>query len=266
MNTDNKLAEMERAIREANPPCHCGGTVIHDRSCPAYDKKEYLIQRVLPVISRLLDAARATAGWKCFFCDEVFTDRHEAYLHFGEENCSSDVPACVDPLRTDEKARMNQVRQLMEDVQKARQELAEMEDAKENYEAVWSEIRRYFGEDCNSVWLAGDRYKSALNAVDAARDAAHADALRAAEKEARQFAVAGPAQFAAILAITPERAQLERELEVTRVIVAEVLFWNGWHVCDDEVFGAGIKCEACKRRVTNQQRLADLEAKLKRLP
>jgi hypothetical protein len=24
-------------------------------------------------------------------------------------------------------------------------------------------LRRYFGNDCTSVWLAGDRYQSALN-------------------------------------------------------------------------------------------------------
>jgi hypothetical protein len=32
---------------------------------------------------------------------------------------------------------------------------------------VWAEIRQYFGADCNSVRLAGDRLKSAQNLIEA---------------------------------------------------------------------------------------------------
>jgi hypothetical protein len=36
----------------------------------------------------------------------------------------------------------------------------ECEGLLENFRA---ELRQYFGQDCTSVWLAGDRYRSALN-------------------------------------------------------------------------------------------------------
>lgn len=101
--------------------------------------------------------------WRCFFCDEVFTERREAWLHFGEESCDSDVPACVDPLRTDEKKRMAAVRKARKYGDDCRRDADTNQDAVDNLEAMYEEIRRYFGEDCNSVWLAGDRYKSALN-------------------------------------------------------------------------------------------------------
>ena len=101
--------------------------------------------------------------WRCFFCDEVFTNRHDAWLHFGEENCTTDLPACVDPLRTDEKERMNQVRLLREEVIREQARAEEAEDAEDLLEQFRSELRQHFGKDCNSVWLAGDRYKSALN-------------------------------------------------------------------------------------------------------
>lgn len=49
--------------------------------------------------------------WRCFFCDEVFHSRKAAWLHFGDDGCEQDVPACVEPLRTDEQARMNELRE-----------------------------------------------------------------------------------------------------------------------------------------------------------
>jgi len=102
-------------------------------------------------------------SWRCFFCDQVFTDRKEAWLHFGEENCTTDLPACVDPLRADEKARLDEVRELRAEVVREQQRAEDAEDAKGLLEDFYRELRRYFGKDCNSVWLAGDRYKSALN-------------------------------------------------------------------------------------------------------
>ena len=33
--------------------------------------------------------------WRCFFCDDVFTSRREAALHFGAfDSCEPDVTAC----------------------------------------------------------------------------------------------------------------------------------------------------------------------------
>lgn len=44
--------------------------------------------------------------WRCFLCDEVFRSRKTAQAHFG-----ADMPACVDPLRADEKARLIELRE-----------------------------------------------------------------------------------------------------------------------------------------------------------
>ena len=107
----------------------------------------------------------ASKRYRCFFCDEVFTNRRTAWEHFGEQNCESDVPACVDPLRTDEKARMTALREAQEYAMKCQNEAQAAEDKAGDVEALYAELRRYFGEDCNSVWLAGDRYKSALNRI-----------------------------------------------------------------------------------------------------
>jgi hypothetical protein len=55
---------------------------------------------------------RKRKSWRCFHCDEVFHSRKAAYAHFGpDEDCEKLPPACVDPLRTDEKARITELRE-----------------------------------------------------------------------------------------------------------------------------------------------------------
>ncbi len=104
----------------------------------------------------------ASKRWRCFFCDEVFTTRRDAWLHFGD---TTDLPTCVDPLREDERARMNEVRELRDEVIRQQAVAEEFSDSKDLLDSLYEELRRYFGRDCNSVWLAGDRYKSALNRI-----------------------------------------------------------------------------------------------------
>lgn len=51
-------------------------------------------------------------AWRCFHCDEVFHTRKAAYDHFGPDKaCEKLPPACVDPLRADEKARIAELRE-----------------------------------------------------------------------------------------------------------------------------------------------------------
>ena len=38
-----------------------------------------------------------TTVWRCFHCDEVFTDREAAQLHFGED-CMSDAACQINPV------------------------------------------------------------------------------------------------------------------------------------------------------------------------
>lgn len=53
----------------------------------------------------------ARKSWRCFHCDEVFRSRQAAHAHFGPDGCEQDPPACIDPLRADEKARLSQLRE-----------------------------------------------------------------------------------------------------------------------------------------------------------
>ena len=99
--------------------------------------------------------------WRCFHCDEVFTNRKDAYNHFGDESpCGSDVPACVDPLRTDEKARMNELRIARKAYLEAMHHEERADDFNFDLWQVRKDLQRHFGEDCTTVWQAGDRYKN----------------------------------------------------------------------------------------------------------
>jgi hypothetical protein len=83
--------------------------------------------------------------WRCFFCDEVFRSRRAAWEHFGEENCTSDVPACIDPLRSDEKARMKELREAREHAMKAQRDMEEMDNDVGLLRYFETEIGRLFG-------------------------------------------------------------------------------------------------------------------------
>ena len=53
--------------------------------------------------------------WRCFHCDEVFRSRKSAWAHFGpDQDCEKLPPACIDPLRADEKARLTELREAQE--------------------------------------------------------------------------------------------------------------------------------------------------------
>lgn len=49
--------------------------------------------------------------WRCFHCNQLFRSRKSASAHFGSLDDYGDksVPACVDPLRADETARLTEL-------------------------------------------------------------------------------------------------------------------------------------------------------------
>jgi len=101
--------------------------------------------------------------WRCFFCDEVFTSRREAYLHFGDDNsCAPDVPACVDPLRSDEKARMKELREAIDHGLQMQIRAEKVDDLESQISQFRDDLEREFGQGCTTVWQAADRYKNAL--------------------------------------------------------------------------------------------------------
>jgi hypothetical protein len=100
--------------------------------------------------------------WRCFFCDEVFRDRKSAHAHFGDENCETDPPACVDPLRADEKRRLTELREARNVALKCQESEARTQERMDGLEAEHDNFFRYFGPDCRTMWQAADRYKNAL--------------------------------------------------------------------------------------------------------
>lgn len=101
--------------------------------------------------------------WRCFFCDEVFTDRRAAWLHFGESNCDSDVPACIDPLRTDEKARLKELRDAQAYAMQCQDEAQKAEDDAGMYHQYQTELARLFGKDVSTPHQAWLKFEAAAN-------------------------------------------------------------------------------------------------------
>jgi hypothetical protein len=90
--------------------------------------------------------------WRCFHCDEVFTDAALAREHFGSDEYEMfDPPGCVDPLRTDEKARLKELRDAREHAIQMQHEANENAEAVGTLESFRSEIGRYFGESGGSI-------------------------------------------------------------------------------------------------------------------
>ena len=102
--------------------------------------------------------------WRCFHCDEVFTDRQAAWEHFGDDHlCSTDVPACIDPLRTDEKQRAKELRDAREHAIKMQRESEEADEEVALLHSFYRDLERYFGPDVRSVHQAWLRFKAAQN-------------------------------------------------------------------------------------------------------
>ena len=101
--------------------------------------------------------------WRCFFCDEVFADRRSAWQHFGESDCETDVPACIDPLRTDEKARLAELRDAQVYAMQCQEEATKAEDDAAMYHQYQDELRRLFGPDVSTPHQAWLKFEAAAN-------------------------------------------------------------------------------------------------------
>jgi hypothetical protein len=117
----------------------------------------------------LLQQSAEIPSWRCFHCDEVFTDPKDAAEHFGAAEYETEHPGCVDPLRTDEKMRMRELHQAAELIMTMQQQRESEEERLDFLEREYAEIPSQFGADVTTMWLAGDRYKSALNLIEADR-------------------------------------------------------------------------------------------------
>lgn len=88
--------------------------------------------------------------WRCFHCDEVFRSRKAAWEHFGpDDGCEKLPPACIDPLRTDEKARMQELREAQDYAMQCERSANRAEDKLDDTERELDEFKAITG--CNSV-------------------------------------------------------------------------------------------------------------------
>jgi hypothetical protein len=102
--------------------------------------------------------------WRCFFCDEVFADRKTAWEHFGDDYvCTSEPPACVAPLRLDEKERIRQLRAAEEHARKMQAESEAADDKVGQLDQWERELLYYFGHDVRNphqAWLKLEHWQN----------------------------------------------------------------------------------------------------------
>jgi hypothetical protein len=87
--------------------------------------------------------------WRCFHCDEVFRSRKSAWLHFGpDDDCEKLPPACIDPLRKDEKTRLSELRQAQDYAFQCQEKASEFEDKLDDAIRELAEFKRL--SNCSS--------------------------------------------------------------------------------------------------------------------
>jgi hypothetical protein len=124
------------------------------------------------LLSRELSEARALQGklehhWRCFHCNAVFTEEAEAKEHFGADEYEVEHPACVDPLRTDEKERMRVVSEMRKEIQRVEHERDEFEIGFDNFYTQCEELERLFGDGVTTAHHAWLRLEAAQNLAEA---------------------------------------------------------------------------------------------------
>lgn len=132
------------------------------------------------------DARQASQqGWRCFFCDEVFTDKALAKEHFGSDEHEVTIPACVDPLRIDEKKRHAEVHAMRQEIKRVEGERDEFEIDSDNLHAMQNELERLFGNGVTTAHHAWLRLEAAQNLAEAYRKKLDTSAAAIASAEAR---------------------------------------------------------------------------------
>lgn len=87
---------------------------------------------------------RKRKTWRCFHCDEVFRSRKASYAHFGpDQDCEKLPPACIDPLRKDEKARLTELREAQDYALKCQESANAFEDKLDDAERELDAFRSF---------------------------------------------------------------------------------------------------------------------------
>jgi hypothetical protein len=81
-------------------------------------------------------------SWRCFHCDEIFRSRKAAWAHFGDDSyCTKELPACIDPLRNDEKKRITDLREAQKYALDMENEARELDDRVDGLEMELAEFK-----------------------------------------------------------------------------------------------------------------------------
>lgn len=84
----------------------------------------------------------ARKSWRCFHCDEIFRSRKAAWAHFGDDSyCTKELPACIDPLRNDEKKRITDLREAQKYALDMENEARELDDRVDGLEMELAEFK-----------------------------------------------------------------------------------------------------------------------------
>jgi hypothetical protein len=112
--------------------------------------------------------------WRCYHCNEVFTDPAAAREHFGsDEYETGETPGCISPLRDDEKARLLEVSKAHEFARQCQQEAQESDEKASMLEGFQNELARFFGKvggaearTPHAAWLKLESTENALEAAN----------------------------------------------------------------------------------------------------
>lgn len=126
-------------------------------------------------VSGVREPAKAEPkSWRCFHCDDFFTDQQLAAEHFGTDwFCEDEGPSCIQILTEGEKAIVNERR---EACRLLRETEAKLEQAEDDLSAREWEIRGHWPKlrTINDVWHEYDFIEGRMLAAE--------DALRAAPR------------------------------------------------------------------------------------
>ena len=137
--------------------------------------REYVTQQLLSTDTEKYSLSAAETDEilpiRCFHCDEVFRNRAAAYDHFGPDDRDGEklIPACVDPLRRDEKERLKALRDAEDEIARLQNLLNLAEENEEKIAAFRIDLEKLFGMFVGVAGSMGS-YLLKLKAVKKALD------------------------------------------------------------------------------------------------
>jgi hypothetical protein len=110
--------------------------------------------------------------WRCFHCDEIFTERAAAAEHFGEGNYEGEMPLCIEAATSEMKALVLTNREMFARLMEVESELEQAEHERD----CWAGGARKFLNAPHATWhdlgnyreTAEGRILAAESAIEAA--------------------------------------------------------------------------------------------------